>query len=108
VIGYRISKIRTERRISAQSMADAISIERSLLLAYENEDIDPPEEHLQLIANFLCVTLERLKGTDVDLSRYSYHVYGRQSLSEEDLEGVRDAIREMKEIREKRKDSPRL
>ncbi|SDI48611.1 helix-turn-helix transcriptional regulator [Paenibacillus naphthalenovorans] len=96
MIGYRISKLRTERRITTQNMADSIGIERSLLLDYENENVDPPDEHLQLIAGFLGVTTERLKGTDIDLSQCNFHVYGKQELTEEDLEDVRDAIREIR------------
>lgn len=94
MIGYRISKIRTENlRKTTQHMADATGIDRALLQAYENDGVIPTDDHLQLIADYLGVTKERLLGTDIDISKYN--IYGR-GMTDEEIEDLRDTIREMK------------
>ncbi|MCD9025732.1 helix-turn-helix domain-containing protein [Cohnella silvisoli] len=97
MIGYRISKLRTENRLSLDKMVTATGIERSILISFELDESKPSDGQLASIANFLNVSLERLLGTDVDLSSCHFHFYGKSTLTDEDYELARDIIRMTRE-----------
>jgi transcriptional regulator with XRE-family HTH domain len=90
--GYRLSKLRTERRIALDLVVESTGIPRETMLLYENDGVEPSGEDLELLATFYGVSVERLLGTDVDIS--GFHFSGGKP-EPEALEDVRDSIRDI-------------
>ncbi|GAA4828200.1 hypothetical protein GCM10023310_01170 [Paenibacillus vulneris] len=101
MVGYRLSKLRTERKkVTVDKVVSATGIPRETILSYENEGVEPTRAHLELFAAYYEVTIERLLGTDVVVS--NYHICGGRTATAEELEDMRDALREIIQTKKRR------
>lgn len=57
-IGNRIKKLRTQKRLSLQEVADAISGSKGNLSNYENDKIKPSSEVLISLSNYFNVSID--------------------------------------------------
>ena len=67
----RLRELRSQKGVTQQSVADAIGIERSLYVRYEDGSRVPPLKNLLKLADYFEVTLDLLSGrTEGPLPEY--------------------------------------
>lgn len=62
----KLRELRIGRRLTQQEVADALDLERSLYVRYENGSRVPPLENLTKLAEFFGVSIDELAGRDVE------------------------------------------
>ncbi len=60
----RLKKLRMQRCLSQRELAEAISIDRSMISLYENDRREIPTSTAKLFADFFNVSVDYLLGTD--------------------------------------------
>ena len=60
----RLKKLRMQRCLSQLELAEAISIDRSMISLYENDRREIPTSTAKLIANYFNVSVDYLLGID--------------------------------------------
>ena len=60
----RLKKLRMQRCLSQRELAEAISIDRSMISLYENDRREIPTSTAKLFSDFFNVSVDYLLGTD--------------------------------------------
>lgn len=108
--GDRLKKLRKEKKLSQQELADKLGINRSTYARYETSTTEPDYETLRKLADFFGVTVDYILGrtnipNDQSSNTNNLKTWLRQSntdLSEEELEELEEDIRGYLEFRMKR------
>ena len=70
IVGERLKRLRKERGVTAQALADAIGVKRRVLVYYESSDRDPSLESIVNIANYFDCSIDYLVGRSDDPERH--------------------------------------
>jgi len=63
-IGTETKKLRMQRGLKQQELADALGILRPVLSLYENEKLQTPHHLIPIIADFFDITIDELFGRE--------------------------------------------
>lgn len=67
-LAKRIKKLRSEKGITQQQLADKIGVSRATVAGYESRGKEPPYDTLQKIANYFNVSTDYLLGNTEEKS----------------------------------------
>lgn len=110
MLAERLRKLRKEKRLTQEDVANRIGVARTTYAMYEQERREPDSLTLQKIADFFEVSTDYLLGrTDLPNNNQSntdhLKAWLRQSntdLSEEEIEELEEDIKDYLEVRMKR------
>ena len=100
--GDRLKRLRKERRISMQELADRIGVAKSTYAGYEAEYRQPPLESVQILARALHTSTDYLLGLTDNSSPKDFDKNMRELLMDKDLnwDGIPLNDEELKPIRD--------
>lgn len=64
MLGENIKKLRTSYNLNQVELAKKLNVSKQCVSNWENDNIQPSIEMLELLANFFCVSTDFLLGRD--------------------------------------------
>jgi transcriptional regulator with XRE-family HTH domain len=118
--GDRLKRLREDKKLSQQQLADRLNINRSTYARYELAQTQPDYDTLKKIADFFQVSIDYLLGRtdEPDISKMDklkkiglkedeeIHFFDMEGLSDEDIEFIKQQIEFLrKKAKQLRKDN---
>ena len=113
ITGFRIKKLRNEKKISQTELAKILNVSQSTITAWENSKQQPSIEKLNFLAQFFEVDTNYLTGIDLETRKdinkltNSEYIYSKSNvLTKEEINNLSKDLQKINILKEKIRNSP--